>query len=71
MGMKGKVIQIMPAPSNLYATYNMTKEEHLNVLCLALTDQGEILVMDMDDDGFIEESRKAECFKQFKWKIGS
>lgn len=66
--MQGKIIQIMPAPGNLLAVYNMTKEEAYSVLCLALTDLGEILVMDMDEDGFVEESKNADCFKQFKWK---
>ena len=70
--MKGKIIQIIPAPDNLYAVYDMglgLKEEEAKVLCLALTDEGEILEMVMDDDiGYVEEARAAKCFKYFKWK---
>ncbi|MFZ3132688.1 MAG: hypothetical protein WA125_16705 [Desulfosporosinus sp.] len=70
--MKGKIIQIIPAPSNLFAVYNMGlnfEEEEAKIICLALTNEGEILEMVMDDDiGYIEEARAAECFKCFKWK---
>ncbi|HZK52783.1 MAG TPA: hypothetical protein VFC84_01075 [Desulfosporosinus sp.] len=72
MRQKGKIIQILPAPDNLYAVYDMGlgfENEKVKVLCLALTDRGDILPMTMDDDiGHVEEAREPECFKYFRWK---
>lgn len=67
--MKGKIIQIIPAPSNLVIVSTVegkTCEEP--ALCLALTDQGEILVMHMDGAGLIDEVHEAIEVNYFKWK---
>lgn len=62
--MRGKIIQIIPAPENLYVTYNDGEDFDVKVVCLALTDQGDILLMDIDDNGFITE---AQGYTAIKW----
>lgn len=65
--MRGNIIQIIPAPANLFAVYGPDME--VKVLCLALTDRGDIFKMVMDDDtGYVDEARDAESFSHFKWK---
>lgn len=67
--MKGKIIQICSAPSNLYAVYTMDGEkEHEPILCLALTDKGEILIMDTDGVGQVDVSHEQANFEYFTWK---
>lgn len=66
--MSKKIIQIIPAPSNLIAVYNYDgKMSYIETLCLALTDDGEILVMNMDDDGQTGVAVHDADFKRFKW----
>lgn len=46
--MKEKIIQIIPAPANLYAIYAVDGGEGISeVVCLALTDSGKVLAMDV------------------------
>ena len=69
--MKGKIIQIIPAPSNLFAAYDIDGEEEAEpILCLALTDQGKILIIDTDSLGEIGEPAEEINFLHFKWKQG-
>ncbi len=54
--MDDKIIQIMPAPDNLYAVYDDDGEElKTKIVCLALTNDGDVFMMDSDDDGIIRE----------------
>lgn len=53
-----KIIQIIPAPENMYAEY---KDEdngdifHMRIVCLGLTNLGEVVLMDITDgDGVID-----------------
>jgi hypothetical protein len=58
MESNGKIIQIMPAPIDFYAEYGDTLDNHFysKIVCLALTDKGVVLPMDMDSsEGLIEE----------------
>jgi len=67
--MKGKIIQIIPAPSNLVIVNTLEGEiEETPPLCLALTNLGEILVMHMDGVGLIDEVHEAIEMDYFKWK---
>lgn len=53
--------QIIPAPDNLYVVYQDDEGEfESKVVCLALLNNGEILLMDMDDMGSIEEAQGFE-----------
>jgi hypothetical protein len=66
-----KIIQIMPAPQNLYLEYrnNDYPDDPIvnQPVCLALTDQGEILLMDIDDTGFVDRADSASNFKGIFW----
>jgi|HigsolmetaGSP11D_1036233.scaffolds.fasta_scaffold00512_10 hypothetical protein len=67
-GKSGKVIQIIPAPSNLLAVYEFDgKTEYNKALCLALTEDGEILIMDTDSEGTVSEAKLETGFKRFIW----
>lgn len=67
--MKGKIIQIMPAPSNFVAVYSMDGEHvEVNALCVALTDKGEVLPLDIDGSGLVGEFDEVANFEYFKWK---
>ncbi|KSU86567.1 hypothetical protein AS180_17930 [Priestia veravalensis] len=69
--MAEKIIQIIPAPKNLYAVYQddeHPKEPILSkIICLGLTDQGEVVLMDMDETGFIDMADNAMNYKGAKW----
>lgn len=67
--MKGKIIQIMPAPSNLVIVSTVDGEiDESPALCLALTITGEILVMHIDGAGLIDEIDDAIEVDCLKWK---
>jgi len=67
--MKGKIIQIIPAPSNLVIVSTVDGEVcEEPPLCLALTNQGEILIMHIDGVGLIDEVHEAIDMDYFKWK---
>jgi len=67
--MKGRVIQIMPAPDNLFAVYGKNGgEEERKALCVALTDQGSVFPMVMNNDGSVRETGEEDTFKRFEWK---
>jgi hypothetical protein len=67
-----KIIQIMPAPQNLFVKYTNDENpnEHITskVLCLALTDAGEVYLMDMDESGWIDRADTAANFKGAFWE---
>ena len=66
---KGKIIQIIPAPSNLVIVSTVEGETwEEQALCLALTSQGEIIVMHIDGAGLIDEVNEAVTLDYFKWK---
>lgn len=67
--MKGKIIQIIPAPSNLVIGSTVEGETcEEPALCLALTSEGEIIVMHIDGAGLIDEVHEAIPADYFKWK---
>jgi len=70
--MKEKIIQIMPAPMGLFAEYrneeNPSNPFFNRVICLALTDRGEIHVMDIDDMGTVEKAESISNFEGIVWK---
>ncbi|TYR78441.1 hypothetical protein FZC66_19350 [Priestia megaterium] len=69
--MTEKIIQIIPAPKNLSAVYldedNPDKPILSKAICLGLTDQGEVVLMDMDETGFIDMADNAMNYKGAKW----
>lgn len=67
--MKGKIIQIIPDPSNLIIVSKVEGERcEEPALCLALTDQGKVHIMHMDGSGLIDEVKDAIPVDYFKWK---
>jgi len=72
MPMDEKIIQIIPAPAKLFAVYsneeNPKREITSRIVCLALTDKGEVYAMDTDSTGFIDRSDNAGNFKGFVWR---
>ena len=67
--MKGKIIHIIPAPNDLVIVSIVDGEmREEQALCLALTNQGEILVMYIDGAGLIDEVSEAIAFDYLKWK---
>lgn len=50
-----KIIQILPAPSDLYINYIGDPEGPFKepALCIGLTNKGEVLLLDIDDEGQI------------------
>jgi len=69
MKMDKKIIQIMPAPHNLRSMYKDAEgiiEE--KVICLGLTNEGEVVLMDICADGDIDEAKNACNFKGVCWK---
>jgi hypothetical protein len=69
---KEKIIQLIPAPQKLYLEYenedNPKRPITNKALCLALTDQGEVYVMDIDSSGWIDKAESAANFKGILWK---
>lgn len=67
--MDNKIIQIMPAPESLYAVYYNEKKEIISkILCLGLTDGGDILLLDIDEYGIVSEATDAVNFKNIAWR---
>ena len=68
--MDDKIVQIIPAPTNLFVAYKDDEACHPDsrieskVLCLALTSDGDILLMDMCSDGDIHDAKTARNFKE-------
>lgn len=70
--MENKIIQIIPAPKNLYAIYDDEKKEIISkILCLGLTDSGDILLLDVDEYGIVGEATDAVNFKNIAWRGGA
>lgn len=65
-----KIIQIIPAPAGLYSIYTNEADPEdpiiLKVVCLALTDCGNVEFMDMDDFG--EISMAGGNFEGTQWR---
>jgi hypothetical protein len=72
MAIDEKIIQIIPAPPKLYVEYvneeNPKRPITSPVLCLALTDQGEVYLMDVDSSGWIDRADSVGNFKGIVWK---
>jgi hypothetical protein len=67
--MKGKIIQIVTAPNDVYTVHDLDGVECLlKVVCLALTDRGEIIPMDINGRGVVSIAGSTENFKGLKWK---
>lgn len=64
--MKGKIIQIIPAPDNLYALYRDDDDPDnpmkMKVVCFALNDQGDVFPIDMDEDGITGDVQNIDNF---------
>lgn len=61
-----KIIQIMPAPENLYVVYEDDDGEFdSKIFCFGLTDEGEVVMMDMDGNGWLDV---AEGYTGVKWR---
>jgi len=67
--MEEKIIQIIPAPDNIYALYKDDDDPEnpmeIKVVCFALTDQGDVLPMDMDNNGVVGEVQEVTNFIGF------
>ncbi|EJR55401.1 hypothetical protein P4388_25665 [Bacillus thuringiensis] len=69
--MEGKIIQIIPAPADLNTVYQNYETGELitsRTLCLALTDEGEVHLMDIDDSGLVDVAEAASNFKGIEWE---
>ncbi len=66
---EGKIIQIIPAPVNLRSISDENQEEEIvmEVVCIALKDTGEVVLMDMDGLGEISEVREMRNFSSIRW----
>ncbi|CUB52381.1 hypothetical protein BN2127_JRS10_01798 [Bacillus subtilis] len=70
--MEGKIIQIIPAPADLHTVYQDCETGEritARALCLALTDEGEIHVMDIDNSGWVDVAEMATNFKGIEWNL--
>ncbi|MGH0943460.1 hypothetical protein ACQVTS_19635 [Bacillus mycoides] len=68
--MEGKIIQIIPAPTDLNTVYQDCETGELIIsrtLCLALTDKGEVHLMDIDDSGWVDVAEVATNFEGIEW----
>jgi hypothetical protein len=67
-----KIIQIIPAPSNLYCVFNDNetagKEFESKVICLGLTNEGDIIILDLSTDGLIDDATTCYNFKEIRYK---
>lgn len=55
--MPEKIIQIMPAPDNLYVIYEHQGDRwESKIVCFALWDNSDITMMEIDDDGVFQET---------------
>ncbi|EGQ4365673.1 pathogenicity island protein [Staphylococcus pseudintermedius] len=67
--MSDKYVQIMPAPSNLYAIYDNDGEElESKIIMFALREDGDIEMLDMDSSGWIDDVRETSNFKRIEYK---
>ncbi|EGQ4177183.1 pathogenicity island protein [Staphylococcus pseudintermedius] len=67
--MSDKYVQIMPAPSNLYAIYDDDGEElESKIIMFALREDGDIEMLDMDSSGWIDDVRETSNFKRIEYK---
>lgn len=68
--MEDKIIQIMPAPTNMFAVYGLGNGEEFcsKIICLGLTSSGDILLLDSDDSGFFAEVADAGNFLRVEYK---
>lgn len=59
MNTNENIIQIMPAPENLYALYHNDEGDEVGfpIVCMALTKDGDIKFCDVDDSGYIDISK--------------
>lgn len=66
--MDSKIIQIIPAPANLKALYREGGVEITSLLlCIALKDDGDIVLIDIDNDGWIDEAESMANYAGVKW----
>ncbi|UXR29858.1 pathogenicity island protein [Staphylococcus simulans] len=67
--MSGKYVQIMPAPNNLYAIYEDEGEEiESRIVMFALSEDGDITMLDMDKNGWLDEAITACNFKRVEYR---
>ena len=58
-----KIIQIMPAPSDLYAIFkNSYGNVHSKIICIALTNEGNVQLLDVDEMGFVSDVSECSNF---------
>lgn len=66
--MEDKIIQIIPAPTNLRTVYQDEGEEIISkVLCIALRDNGEVSLIDISSDGLIDDPETIQNYEGIKW----
>ncbi|ARK21365.1 hypothetical protein SporoP32a_07355 [Sporosarcina ureae] len=51
-----KIVQIIPAPQHWKSVYLSSDKEkiHMPIVCIALTADGDVILLDMDGSGYIE-----------------
>lgn len=67
--MSDKIIQIIPAPANMFAEYE-GEQETLSwpILCLGLTDDSDIVALTIDATGIVDDATHAENFLRVHFK---
>lgn len=64
-----KIIQVIPAPEGMFATYDDEgKKISSKVICIALTNHGQVMIMDADNSGLVEDVMEAVNFNGFEYK---
>lgn len=71
--MNSKIIQIIPAPANLFAEYRNEENPSGNahewpVLCLGLTGDGDTVAMTIDATGIVGDATHASNFSRIYFK---
>ena len=66
--MNEKIIQIIPAPKDLYAVYNIDiNEGQSRILCLGLTNEGNVLILANSFGGDVRDVASKVNFVYLKW----
>lgn len=70
--MEDKIVQIIQAPSNLYSLYKddefPNQPMETKVICLGLTELGNVILLDIDDLGHVDDISTVSNFKGIEWK---
>jgi hypothetical protein len=72
-GERPNIKQIIPAPDNMYAVFEIENEKgekemmYSRIVCLALADDGEVYSMDSDTEGIIDYVEFTSNYLGIKW----